>query len=165
MHRIADADAPGDGHVAVDAERQRLGHALPPVAGEELERVEVGDAVVRVARGHDAAADVAVQRDDHRIADRNAVSEPRVLLVRLDPVDLEQHPEAAPVDRLVGSGLRAQPLERRHARPPRRPAAAVVAAILCAALRPEQRQRLAGELGDRVLPRPEARFATDEECR
>ena len=52
----------------------------------------------------------------------------------------------------VGAGLLAQPVERA-ARDQRRPAAAIVAAVLRAALRPEQRQRLAGELRQRLLPR------------
>src|SRR6185437_5046018 len=110
-YRIAHAHSARYDDVAVDAERERLDDAVPPVAREELERVEIGDRGVGIARRDDATADVP-ERDDHRVADRHPASQPLVLLVRLDAVDLEQHPEAAPVDRLGRAGLRPQPLER-----------------------------------------------------
>ena len=91
-------------------------------------------------------------RRDDCVADRDAAADPLVLLVRLDAVDLEQHPEAAAVDRNRDLRLLREPFERR-ARDDRRRAAAD-AAIDRAGLRPEERQRLAGVLRQRLLPRP-----------
>ena len=71
--------------------------------------------------------------------------------MRLDAVDLEQHPEAAAVDGACDAGLLAEPLQRpaRH----ERHRAAADPAVYRAALRPEEPQRLAGVFGQRFLPR------------
>src|SRR6185312_4754707 len=148
--RVADADAAGLHDLAVDAERQRLGVAVAPVAGERAEGVEVRGPGVGIALRDDAAADVS-QRPHHGGADPHRVADPAVLLVRADAVDLEQHAEAAAVDGLLAD-LVAQALER-GTRDDRHPAAAIRAAIDRAALGPEQRQGEAGETDERVLPR------------
>ena len=58
----------------------------------------VGDAGIGVLGGDDAAADVAADAD-LGLADLHAAADPPVLLVRADAVDLEEHPEAATVER------------------------------------------------------------------
>src|SRR5581483_10860690 len=99
-----------------------------------------------------AAADVALRLHD-RLPHRDLAPDPLVLLVRTDAVDLEQHAEAPPVDGPGLAGLFAHALEGR-ARDERGPAAEQRAAVDRAALGPEQRQRLAGEGRQRLLPRP-----------
>ena len=73
--------------------------------------------------------------------------------MRLDAVDLVEHPEATPVDGVRTTRFGAHPLERA-ARDQRSPAATVAPAVLRPSLRPEERHRLAGELGERFLPWP-----------
>src|SRR5207342_810841 len=94
------------------------------VLGENVERRQVAHAGLRMAASDDAAAGVASDGDD-RLADADAAADPLVLLVRSDPVDPEQHPEAARVDRLGDPGRLAHRLERAPGedRNPRAPAA------------------------------------------
>src|SRR2546429_610170 len=68
------------------------------------------------------------------------------------PVPNPPGPPGRGTHHLNAAALAAQPLERRT-RDDRDPAAAIRAAVDGAALRPEQRQREAGEPGERVLPR------------
>ncbi len=100
-------------------------------------------------RGGDAPPDVAVQHE-HGIADLHLPAEPLVLLVRLDTVDLEQHPEVATVGRTVAAALLAEPPERCGG--DERDVAAACTAIGRVLIGPEQRQRPPGNLGDGVLP-------------
>ena len=97
-----------------------------------------------------APADVADGRDDC-VADLHATADPLVLFVRLDAVDLEQHPEAAAVHRARNAGLLAEPLERGARDDGHR--ASADPAIDSAGFRPEERERLAGVRGQRLLPR------------
>src|SRR5581483_4425101 len=101
---------------------------------------------------YDAPADVA-ERCDDGFADADVAADPLVLLVLTDAVDLEEHPELASVGRVRLACRDPEPLER-GAGDDRRPAAAVRATVDGALLRPQQHQRLAGELRDRLLPRP-----------
>jgi hypothetical protein len=108
---VADADPSWRDDIAVDAERQRLGVALPAVARERAERVDVGDTGVRILGGDDAAADVSADAD-LSLAELHAAADPPVLLVRADAVDLEEHPEAAAVERFGFATELGKPLER-----------------------------------------------------
>src|SRR5205807_8070778 len=96
-HGIADAHAARLDDSRVHAERQPLGATLRAVRRQGPERVEVGLARVGALGRDRAPADVSDRRYD-RVADRHSAPDPLVLLVRLDAVDLEQHPEAAAVD-------------------------------------------------------------------
>ena len=101
-------------------------------------------------RGDDAAADVAEGRE-HRLTDLHPRPQPRVLGVGVDTVDLEQHAEAAPIDRRTGARLLPQPAERSAG--DERDGAAAQAAVGRALVGPQQRQRPSQEAGDRRLPR------------
>ena len=70
---------------------------LTPIGRQRLQRVEVGLAGLGVLRRDRAAADVSVRHDD-RFAEPDAPAEPLVLLVLVQAVDAEVHPEPAPVD-------------------------------------------------------------------
>src|SRR5207302_10374595 len=98
------------------------------------------------------ASDVAVQ-EDRRVADTHLRAEPLVLLVGRHPVDLEEHPETPAVYRFVGARLLTEPLER----PARneRDRSSAVAPVDRVVLGPEERERPADELRDRVFPRAE----------
>ena len=89
---------------APDPERQGLGRRhVGPGRGQQLERVEAAPAGVRIVGRDRAAADVAVQLNDH-LAQPDPAAEPGVLGVGLDPVDHGRHPEAARIERLVEAG-------------------------------------------------------------
>src|SRR6185437_16701277 len=111
QNRVAHAHAARNRNGPVHAERQRFVPAFAAIARERAERVEIGDAAIRVVRGDDTTADVAVQ-DDRRVADAHLRAEPLVLFVRRHAVDLEEHAEAASVDRLGRARFLAQSLER-----------------------------------------------------
>src|SRR5215210_3946129 len=65
-----------DAHFAVDAEGQRLGRVdIAAVAAQRAERIHVRAPGVRVARGDQAATDMAA-RDDHRPADPHRAPDP-----------------------------------------------------------------------------------------
>ena len=149
------------GHVPARRRRSRRRAAaarcaLAAVAGQRASSVSrTRLAGVRILRRHDTAADVAERRDDG-VADRDAAADPLVLLV------LARRRRSR---RASGSGgrrparQRPPPAAAARARRARScdAAAAADAAIDGAALRPEQRQRLAGELGHRLLPRAATR--------
>src|SRR5204862_4286693 len=141
LHRVADPNTPRHGDRAVEAEREPFGATLAPVSRERSERVEVRDTGVGVVRGHDAAADVAVQ-DDRGVSDPHPGTEPFVFLMRSDSVDIEAHAEAAALDLRGSAGRLSQPLERR-ARDERAGAAALTA-IDGMPLAVHSGQRLAG---------------------
>src|SRR5262249_31964189 len=116
---IADAYATGLHAAAVHAERKGLREAVASVAAEDAERVEIDGSGFRVPRRGDTATDVTRHRDE-RLADADGLAEPRVLDMRVEPVDLEQHAEAPAVDGSVRSRFHTQTLERsgrneRHA--------------------------------------------------
>ena len=120
--RVADAHEPRLGDRGVHAERQRLGGVGDvAVAGERLQRVEVGTPGVGVLGGHGAPADVPDRHDDG-FADRDLAAQPAVLGVRFGAVDAEVHPEAAAVDPATPSSAASsasEAVETRDAAPPR----------------------------------------------
>ena len=99
------------GYGAVDAERQRLVMAIGPVTRERSECVQVCDPTVRIMRRHDTPADIAVD-DDLSLAELHARADPIVFLVRGHAVELEHHPEAAAIDRVVCASLLTKAFER-----------------------------------------------------
>src|SRR5918911_650421 len=102
LHRVAEPDAAGLLHLAVDAEVDLALGVLAPVGLDQAQRVEVAVAGGRVAGRDRAAGDGAAQRDERR-ADAHAPADPRVLLVRLAAGEVDQHAEAPAVD-LAGAG-------------------------------------------------------------
>jgi hypothetical protein len=86
-----------------------------PIALQQLERVEVARAGVRIPRRDHAAFD-ALDDPYDRCSDPNGPIEPVVLLVLPAAVDVEQHAEPARIDAHLRLGL--DPLERcgRHDR-------------------------------------------------
>ena len=103
---------PGSLDRAVDAEVDVLALAQAPVGLDLPERVEVAHAGVRAARRRRAARHRAA--DAHEgLAETKQTTVPRVFLVRLAAVEVDEHAEAAPVERLVAAGAAAQLLDRR----------------------------------------------------
>jgi len=115
--------------------------------------VEIGAPRVGVLGRDHAAADVALGNHD-RVTDPHAPSAPPVLLMRLDALDPEVHPEAALVDRGDPELLR-EAAERRR-RKQRRGAAATP--VGRRQLRLDKPDRLADELRHCLSPR------TDEDA-
>ena len=138
-------------HPAPDAERQRLGrlHAVA-VLGEDVERRDRPRAGLGVAARDDAAADVAA--DLHLgLADPNAPADPGVLLVRIDSVDAEEHPEAPRVDRLVDAAGLSHRLQRAGREERHRRGATIASGARLDGL--DEAQRPAYERRDRLGPR------------
>src|SRR5947209_14197860 len=110
-HRISDSDDPGLDHVSVDAEWQRLaGLDSASVVPEDLERGGVDLARLGVAAGDQASSDVP-GRPHARLAGSDLPADPGVLRVRVDAVDLDQHPEAPGVD-VAQRALIGEPAKR-----------------------------------------------------
>src|SRR6266511_1844081 len=138
--------------LAVDAERDVLLAGRVPrhraIAVDRSQRVEVGNAGLRILGGDRTAADIAAQLDDG-VADLDAPFQPPVLLVRLAALDLEEHPEAASVD-VVAAGLPGE-LGERLFRDERHLAAAAIDGG--ARFRLDEPQRAAHPLRERLRPR------------
>ena len=86
--------------------------AATAVAGEGLQRVEVGAARLRILRRDRAAADVPL-RDHDGLADPHAAAVPTVLSVRFEPLDAEVH-RGTGGRRRLDAKLAASARERRR---------------------------------------------------
>src|SRR5579862_1265748 len=102
-NRITQTNRPRPKDLSVDAEGDRLRRVeVPTVAAEDLERVQVDVARLRVAARDHTATHVSPRAQD-RLPNLQDVANPAILLVGGDAIDLDQHPEAARVDaRLLG---------------------------------------------------------------
>src|SRR6266550_4577859 len=113
---IANCHAAGFGDLPVDAEGDVslallvLGEAA--VGRDRLQRVEVRFTALGILGRDRTAADVPAD-PDQSLADPDVLLDPAVLLVRLAAVELEEHPEAATVDRRVSLALAAELGKRR----------------------------------------------------
>src|ERR671928_26323 len=79
------------------------------VGAQVVQRLEVDHAGVGLAGGERAAPDVAGHPHE-RVPDAHVAIDPGVLLVRVEALDAEGHPEAASVDGLRLARLLAQAL-------------------------------------------------------
>src|SRR5581483_11671027 len=146
LDRVADADAAGVLDVEVDAEVELAALAQAAVAPDPRERVQRAEPRVGIVRRDRAAPHGPADADD-RLADAHA--RPAVLLVRARAVDLEQHPEAPRVD------LRAERLAEPRARGARDERADVDVRPRPRLVRPDELERRAGVLRERLRPRPD----------
>ena len=108
---VPDADRATPDDLAIDPEGDGIGRLdVPPVGTEDLQRLQIDLARLRMPVGDHAAPDVPVAAE-HRLSDPDALTDPSVLLVGADAIEFDQHPEAPGVDarslRLLG-----QPLQR-----------------------------------------------------
>ncbi len=139
LDRVAHAHDARLEHLRVDAE---AGLAVDRAARVEqlAEDVPVATPGIRARRGNRAARRRNAD-EQRRLAGPHPAIAPPLLLERVEPVELEQHPEAAPV--AVDQADRRARDERRRARVGR-PGAVVSL---------DERQRAADEIGQRVCPR------------
>src|SRR2546423_6865431 len=99
LNRVADADDTGLGDACPDTERERLTRRLfGAVLPECRKGVQIRHAGPRVECGDRAAADIPT-RYDHGRSDVYATADPRVLGVRVDARDAEEHAKATRIDR------------------------------------------------------------------
>src|SRR5438270_10639492 len=101
VERVADANTAGLIDLRVDAEVDLALARVAAVILDQLQRVEVTLAGVRVARGHGAAFDRTAD-PQHSVAYAYEAGIPLVLLVRAAAIDREQHAKASGVDLLPG---------------------------------------------------------------
>ena len=85
----------GSGSVDVD---------LAAILAEDVERGQIDDSGIGIAARDQAASDMAVEAH-RRVSDPDGASDPAVLLVRRDAVDLDQHPEPARIDHVLAGDL------------------------------------------------------------
>src|SRR5512143_3243460 len=142
---VADAHEAGLLHARPDAEREPFRRVKgTAVRRERGERVEIRSAARRVDRRDGAAANVALGNDD-RTADMDLAPDPRILDVRSDPGDAEEHPEPAWVDRSVGLRSLGERIERRDREQRHGPALVGAVDAAAVAIEPNEPDRLAGE--------------------